>query len=244
MSPTTGDRPSDHDELATWDAAYVLGALSVTDRRRFEAHLADCATCRTAVQELAPMPGLLGHLTPDEGEALLAEPRPEPDAMSEPRVEEADLDSLVRAARRRDQRRWARRIGLTAAATAAAAALVVAIALPRGDSTADPDVRIALSERMPAPLTAKMGLTEVAWGTRLEMECVYPEHGPGGPGPWRYALQVVSTSGVRSQVATWAGQRGTDAQIAAATALPLHEIRRVEVKSLKTGKVLLAASPA
>lgn len=237
MSPAAPDRPTDHDELATWDAAYVLGALSATDRRRFEGHLADCASCRAAVHELAPMPGLLGHLSRDEGEALLdASP-------AEPRAEET-VDSLVRAAHRRDRKRWVRRIGVAVAATAAAAALIFAIGLPRNDSDADPDVQVAMTERAPAPLTATMGLTEVGWGTRLDMKCAYPKTGPGGPGPWAYALQVVSTSGAKSQVATWSGHRGTKAQIAAATALPLKEIRRVEVKSLKTGKILLTATPA
>lgn len=46
----------------TWDAAYVLGSLSVTDRREFEAHLGGCSWCRQAVDELADMPHLLSLL--------------------------------------------------------------------------------------------------------------------------------------------------------------------------------------
>lgn len=238
MSPAMGDRSIEHQEVSSWDAAYVLGALSATDRRRFEEHLTDCPHCEAAVQDLAAMPGLLGHLSSTEGEALLAE---DPSA---PQVDQDDGNALVRTAQRRRKRRWVRRVGLTAVGAAAAAALVVAVGLPRGTPDLEPDVRVAFSEQAPAPLTATMGMTEVDWGTRLEMKCVYPEKGPGGPGPWRYSLQVVSASGARSQVATWTGHRGTDASIAAATALPLHDIRKVEVKSLKTGKVLLSARPA
>ncbi|WP_129784798.1 anti-sigma factor family protein [Promicromonospora panici] len=61
------------DYYAEWDAAYVLGALSPSDRRAYERHLADCDACRAAVAELAGMPGLLGTLSPAHAEALVAE---------------------------------------------------------------------------------------------------------------------------------------------------------------------------
>ena len=35
-----------HDEFATWDGAYVLGALSPADRREYEAHLRVCERVR------------------------------------------------------------------------------------------------------------------------------------------------------------------------------------------------------
>ena len=54
-SPHGGDLAG-HDEYAMWDAAYVLGSLSATDRREFEAQLADCPLCRSAVGELGGMP--------------------------------------------------------------------------------------------------------------------------------------------------------------------------------------------
>ena len=54
--------PQDHDTYLTWDAAYVLGALSGEDRREYESHLAECARCRSAVGELGGMPGLLSLL--------------------------------------------------------------------------------------------------------------------------------------------------------------------------------------
>jgi hypothetical protein len=57
--PVPGARGQDGDKYAHWDAAYVLGSLSETDRREFEAHLDECPTCRDAVTELAGMPALL-----------------------------------------------------------------------------------------------------------------------------------------------------------------------------------------
>jgi carotenoid cleavage dioxygenase-like enzyme len=57
-----GNVPQGDHEYAMWDAAYVLDALSDTDRREFEVHMAGCHSCRQAVAELeaiAPMLSLL-----------------------------------------------------------------------------------------------------------------------------------------------------------------------------------------
>ncbi|EGD42911.1 putative transmembrane anti-sigma factor, partial [Nocardioidaceae bacterium Broad-1] len=62
---------SGHETFADWDASYVLGALSPSDRRAFERHLTTCSVCRDAVAELAGMPGLLGALSREEAEELL-----------------------------------------------------------------------------------------------------------------------------------------------------------------------------
>jgi carotenoid cleavage dioxygenase-like enzyme len=55
----------DH-ELAMWDAAYVLGALSDAERREFEEHLAGCISCREAVDELTAVSPLLSLLDYDQ----------------------------------------------------------------------------------------------------------------------------------------------------------------------------------
>jgi carotenoid cleavage dioxygenase len=57
-----GNVPQGDHEYQMWDAAYVLGALSDTDRREFEMHMAGCSSCRQAVAEfeaIAPMLSLL-----------------------------------------------------------------------------------------------------------------------------------------------------------------------------------------
>lgn len=64
--PDRGDMPQGADEYAMWDAAYVLDALSGTDRREFEAHLAGCGSCRDAVTELNAVTALLTQLDSDE----------------------------------------------------------------------------------------------------------------------------------------------------------------------------------
>src|SRR6201993_4598040 len=68
-TPHGGDL-SGHYEYAMWDAAYVLGSLSSTERREFEAHLTGCPLCRGAVGELNGMPALLSRLDRDELSAI------------------------------------------------------------------------------------------------------------------------------------------------------------------------------
>ena len=62
------------DRFATWDAAYVLGALSPVERREYEEHLAGCPACQAAVSELAGLPGLLAQVPPEDGALLAAAP--------------------------------------------------------------------------------------------------------------------------------------------------------------------------
>ncbi|WP_324190272.1 zf-HC2 domain-containing protein [Nocardia nova] len=58
---TSADTAS-HDDYATWDAPYVLGALARDQRLEYEAHLSECAECRLAITDLSGLPGLLSHV--------------------------------------------------------------------------------------------------------------------------------------------------------------------------------------
>ena len=59
------------DPFVTYDAAYVLGALSPQDRAAFEEHLRGCAQCAAAVAELAGVPGLLARVSADDARGLV-----------------------------------------------------------------------------------------------------------------------------------------------------------------------------
>ena len=67
--PRNGNMPPDDHEYAMWDAAYVLDALSDTDRREFEMHLANCGACREAVAELDAIAPMLSALDDQRAEA-------------------------------------------------------------------------------------------------------------------------------------------------------------------------------
>src|SRR5690348_18249363 len=58
------------DDLAEWDAAYVLGALSLEERRTYEGYLAAHPARAAELTELAGMPGILNALSREEAVAL------------------------------------------------------------------------------------------------------------------------------------------------------------------------------
>jgi anti-sigma factor RsiW len=62
------------DDIHEWDAAYVLGSLSATDRALFEAHLEGCDACMRSLAELSGLPGVLRLLPVEDALALLDEP--------------------------------------------------------------------------------------------------------------------------------------------------------------------------
>ena len=64
----TNFRPDD--DLAEWDAAYILGALSLEDRRAYESYLAANPPRAAELTELAGLPGILSALSREEAVAL------------------------------------------------------------------------------------------------------------------------------------------------------------------------------
>ena len=63
--------------------AYVLGALSVPEQLTFEAHLATCAQCRRAVDDVAALPALLDLVPADVVRSLPAAAGPAADPAGE-----------------------------------------------------------------------------------------------------------------------------------------------------------------
>jgi anti-sigma factor RsiW len=228
-----------HDEFATWDAAYVLGALSPADRRMYEEHLRECERCASAVGELAGMPGLLGRLPREEGLAALGTSGPERGAAG------ADvLPLLVRRARRSRRRtRW-----LTAGVAAAAAlvlvgalALVLPSALSRSGEEAKP---IAMEQVEPSALTADLRLTAEPWGTRIDSRCTYAAiDGGHGSRSWTYAMVVTDRAGRETQVSTWTAEEGTTVVPIATTSVPVADIATIDIRSAgDDGTVLLRSA--
>jgi anti-sigma-K factor RskA len=58
--------PTAHDEQRERAALYVLGALSASDRRQFETHMAGCTECTAEVQSLSPVVGALTQAVPQQ----------------------------------------------------------------------------------------------------------------------------------------------------------------------------------
>ncbi|WP_110589603.1 zf-HC2 domain-containing protein [Microbacterium suaedae] len=304
-----------HQELAEWDAAYVLGALSPADRARFEEHLEECGPCRASLTELAPLPGLLSRVPreraeglaavgadpagaagsdtnptdPDHAHASVAGPSDtdagenlrtaqgahdtsaNPVSMDEvrgrptgaharslgavrkvnplePAVPGNDADARARIVDFASARHRRRRVVGAVVGAAAVVALTAAIAIPllvSGGSPEDPPGdTLALEAVVDVPVSASVALTDVPWGTRVDMTCRY-EQMPGAPADgWGYALVVVAADGTESELSTWRAYAGSTAELSAGTELSPDEIASIEVRSIANDAVLLQGDPA
>lgn len=227
--------------------AYVLGALSPTERAGYERHLADCPICREAVGEVAVLPGLLGRLDPAGLEQIASAPS------AESRM--PDLLDAVAHARRKERatRRW-RTAGsvLTAACLALFAGFGAGI-LRDGSSAGTQPPPVAQGTTPPAspkprmvsmksvvgdiPVTAEVGLTPTKWGTVVTMHCAYPEHG-GESKTYTYRLYAWDSEGEKESLGSWAVSPGADVAFTAVTSFSPDQLARVAL-TRKDGTPLL-----
>jgi hypothetical protein len=228
----------DGDRYVTWDAAYVLGSLSSTERREYEAHLETCKRCRSAVAEISGIPALLAMLDLEDVRAL------EEEAPETPPLRPEVLDSVLDKVRwRRRRSRW-----LTSAAVGVAAALLavgVVIAIrpeivglenytPQATTQA-----LEMTKVSTTPINASISLTGFGWGTRIDMACTYGDWGQRDAPPQNLGMVVVGRDGSHTQVATWLGLSGATALPSATTPMQKDEIAAVQLVSPDSGKVLL-----
>lgn len=241
------------DSYTDWDASYLLGALSASDRREYERHLVGCAACSAAVAELAGLPGLLAKVPADEIESLIESPPiPVPDTL---------LPRLVRSvARRRRRSRTLVAVSIVAAAlTAAAAASAIVLAVPLGypgvglatpgaSASALSATSVVLDRVVPGPLSADVRLVAEGWGTRLEMNCRY-DATASTPSGYRtgegagYAMFVTDAAGRSMQVATWTASPGSTVEPSGTTSLAVADILSIDIRSITDGQVLLSGRP-
>ncbi|WP_374455512.1 anti-sigma factor [Nocardioides sp.] len=224
------------------DAAYVLGALSPTERLEFERHLATCDECTRSIRSLAGMPGLL-----DLVDAGVLEDPP-----ADPPLPATLLPSLTRAVDARRRRRTVVIAGLAAAA-AAVVALAVPLALDddappvsgpgtSGPSTAGQDeveTRV-MAPQGDVPIEATLGLEQVTWGTRMLLTCTYDKDAIDVELPEQvdYLLYVTDARGHTEQVGSWTSVSGTTMTVPAATSVTRDDLASVEVRT-PDGRVVL-----
>ncbi|OBC09152.1 anti-sigma factor [Mycobacterium sp. 852013-50091_SCH5140682] len=230
--------PVDGDRYLTWDAAYVLGSLTSTERREYEGHLAGCERCRAAVAELSGMPALLALLDFDDVRALDEE---QPDPPLRPEVLES---VLAKVSWRRRRSRWVTSAAVGLAAALLAVGLVVAIrpetfGLHTGTAQQQTAEMLQMAKVAETPINASIALSSYAWGTRIDMACTYGDWGKKDAPPQNLGMVVVGRDGTHTEVATWLGLSGATALPSGNTTLPINEIAAVQMVSSPDGKVLL-----
>jgi hypothetical protein len=228
------------------DGAYVLGALSPEDRVAFERHLPGCPECAQSVRELAGLPGLLARVPVEilDPEKL---PMPVPDTL---------LPALVRRVRRSQRRRTWITAGLVAAAATIAIGAVGVSSLrdddappsaaPTASSTASPTAGpttaapVLMTPVGTEPISGWLSLTQVGWGTRLDLECSYAQESDAYRDPsWStYTMYVHTADGGTEQVASWKAVPGKTMRLSAATASDVDDITDVEVRTAAGATVL------
>jgi hypothetical protein len=225
--------------------AYVLGALSPSERAGYERHLAGCPVCREAVGDVAVLPGLLGRLDPAGLEQIASAPS------AESRM--PDLLSAVADARRKERatRRW-RTAGsvLTAACLALFAGFGAGI-LRDGSSAGTQSPPVAQATTGPAkprmvamrsvvgdiPVTAEIGLTATKFGTQITMHCAYPMHS-GESKTYTYRLYAWDSEGDKEAIGSWAVSPGADVGFTAMTSFAPGQLARIALTK-KDGTPLL-----
>ncbi len=215
------------DPYKEWDAAYLLGALSVKDRRAYEEHLRTCDECSAEVASLAGVPGTLAALPDDRAIATITATPPNL------------LPGLVRAVQV-DTRKRRVRIGMAIAGIAASAAVVgalVAIPLSREEPQGD---YVVLAQTVASKLSADARLVPERWGTTIEISCRYDELATPSERARGYELYVTDTTGKSQLIASWTASPGTTVKPAATTKLQRGEIKALDIRSSESGRILLA----
>jgi anti-sigma factor RsiW len=231
------DMNNNTDPFSENDAAYVMGALSEEDRRAFEAHLVDCPECTQSVAELSGMPALLDKVP--LARLLEPEPRPEPPP-------DLLLPRLI-AATRKQRRRESIRLVASGAVAASLIAVANAFGVSQTGSTTPSGPSVAMTAVRPAAVTATLQVTQVAWGSKVSVDCRWVTTPPGTDPNVRKIYRLVAVprgGGAPQTVAQWSVLPGEDAKVVGATDLPVAGIATIELQAVANDAVLLRARPA
>ncbi len=226
------------DRYSAWDAAYVLGALSPAERREFEEHLAGCPTCRTAVSELAGLPGLLAQVAPDDAALLAVAP--------EDVIDEGPPPGLVGKVMMKQRSRRRRLVLALSGAAVALAVIIGGIGVATGLWPLGPSgpPRVAVVAVAPTGMTAVADVSPADDGTDIKMECVYAQDGEPTPGAAYadYSIYVVHRSGQAEMIKHWPAKPNKQMRPGGHTNWRMYRIDRVEIRDSNSNVILLRAS--
>ena len=231
----------DDHRYATGDAAYVLGSLSAPERREFESHMTQCASCREAVAELSGIPALLSQLDGDEVAAMSHSGAAAAPAPPTPELSPDVLPALLAKVRWRR-----RRVRMTTWVASAAAAVVLGVGVfvglqgPAGSPQQVTASAQPMSQIGTNLLASTVSVTPQHWGTFINLQCVCLA--PLNAHHDTLAMVVVGRDGSQTRLAAWVAEPGHTATPAGSISTPLDQIAAVQVVSADNGQVLLQRS--
>jgi len=222
------------DIYSDWDAAYVLGALSHEERSDYEAHLAQCPACSSALALLAGIPGFLGKIDSQTAIGLMNGSLT--DSIADSIDESLFMQKLARrAAQERHKTRIRQTIGLVAAVV-----ISVGIGLTTGilvhttrGVTSSPANSIGtswhLTNLQPQIMSADLHIISKTWGTHFDWNCTYSKTAAAWGPSVRYNFVLTDNTGKKSTLATWSPSGGVAKGLSATTALSESQIKMLEV---------------
>lgn len=208
---------------ADWDAAYVLGALSSTERREYEQHLVDCVSCQRALSEVTAMPGLLSKVDRGYAEKMELE---DPPVLAKPAT-----SCPVQALWPKLQARWRRQSAVRRLAYVGAVAVAAAVALTVSLVPPPWYHRPAPMNVTPSPLSAQVALVRDGTGTRIEMWCSYPVYGDDADDSAAapYALRIGTRTGQSIIASSWTAKPGSTLMTSTTVPMAQDQIESIQV---------------
>lgn len=210
--------PGEHEHLRTDLGAYLIGSLAPADRDAVEHHLAGCPDCRAELATLAPLPGLLARLGPDEARDQALAPSPQL------------LARTLHTVRDRQRTQHRRLLRWRLAAVAAGIVAVAAVALPPLVGSAPSGSPLVTAAGVTA--TGTGGLSARPWGTAVALTV------SGLPAATGYVAYAVGRDGRGEIAATWGVTPDGHAAVTGATAIPRADLAAVQIRTTD-GRTLL-----
>lgn len=230
------------DRYMTWDAPYVLGSLTRTERQEYEAHLAGCPDCQAAVADLAGLPGMLSMVDTETALAMIEAPDM-PAAQADPPLPELLPRLAAVSERQRRRSRWVT-VGTAIAAAAAAVAIAIPVVSSVTQSGGTDTEQVFAQREMVAlaqnPVTASFKLIPDGDQTKIVMTCSY------APAEqrynWKFALWAQGLDGKQFELGEWPAGPGDELTLERTIPTRPENIQLVEIRSVATGATLLAGT--
>jgi hypothetical protein len=226
---------------------YLLGALDPAERSSFESHLSYCEICRGELVRLAPLPGLLNQITPDDFADSMPStdveytgpraptvtlpvpvprqevPRQRVDDVPEPRNRPRNRPKDKPRSRPTARRFWRTMQAAVAVVVVAVGAIFGWQALRHEPAPPQPDGVVWVAETSDGSASVEARMIDHEWGTEIQAKI------HGMPPGRRCYLMVYDHYGNREVAGWWGTDHDPNEEIPASTSIHRSKIDRMEL---------------